>query len=95
MELATGILQARMHPKLLFHLYEANYYLFELFVFFRLLAFSISSIAISILIQDKICIVHYNQTSEFCQHIEANASGTEHEYRDKILAETAIFNNYK
>ena len=82
--------------KILDHFRTANYYLFELFVFFRLLGVSISSIAISILIQDKICIVTYNQTIEFCQNIESDQQNAEQmEYRDKVLAQAAIFNNYK
>lgn len=75
---------------------ESNYYLFELFIFFRLLALSISAIAISLLIQDKICVVSYGQSTVFCQYIESDANTTEAiSVRNNILSQSTIFGNYK
>lgn len=75
---------------------SSNYYLFEVFIFFRLLAFSISAIAIQYIVQDKICIVRYNQTIAFCTNIEADSQTSEQMgFRDKILSDAAIFNNWK
>lgn len=72
-----------------------NYLLFELFIFFRGLSFAISSIATSLLLQDKICLLNYHQNASFCdtiQKLEANSEATE--MKDHILAESAQFSNY-
>lgn len=71
---------------------QNNYFLFEVFVVFRLFALMLPTIAKSLLVQDKICLFTYNQTISFCQNIHLPMNSTEDEtVKDRILAETAQF----
>lgn len=82
--------------KLLASLRASNYYLFELFLFLRLSSVFASAIAYSMLLQDKLCYISYNQTAAFCQNIQADISNTSNEMvKNDILAETTRFSNYK
>ncbi|KAI2806544.1 hypothetical protein BLOT_008501 [Blomia tropicalis] len=82
--------------RIVHHLRSNNYFLFELFLFLRLTALFVSAIAISMLIQDKTCLVTYGQNVNFCLNIQNQVlNATEDSIRDKILAETTRFNNYK
>ena len=72
-----------------------NYYIFELFIFCRSISYSISSIAQSLLIQDKICLITYQQNVSFCDKIQHNSPTAQLENeKDHILADSAQFNNY-
>lgn len=75
---------------------QQNYFLFEFFLFAKLAAQYVSNIAISMLIQDKICMVNYGQDMHFCQHIqEMNSTEAIQKMRDDILGETTQFVGYK
>ena len=74
---------------------ESNYFLFELFAFIRLVALLIPSIAKNVLIQDKICLVDYDQTAAFCQSIHQEFNTTEErQMKDLVLSDAAKFGNY-
>lgn len=68
-----------------------KFFLVELFTFSFYICLSISDLSTNFLIQDKICQLRYNQTTAFCQHLNAEA-GRE---KDKILAAGTIFNIYR
>ena len=89
-------ISATKMSKLLASLRASNYYLFELFLFLRLSSVFASAIAYSMLLQDKLCYISYNQTAAFCQNIQADISNTSNEMvKNDILAETTRFSNYK
>ena len=81
---------------MLTRLRESHYFLLELYIFLRAVGASVSTIALSLLIQDKICTYRYNETADFCQHIHDHMK-TWHEQNTKnhILAESTQFGNYK
>lgn len=73
-----------------------NYFIFELFVVFKVLSFLSPTIATNMLIQDKICLVHHHQSSHFCQNLQKQMDNTEDQIKkDKVLTESARFTNYK
>ena len=82
--------------KMLTKLKESNYFLLEIFLYLRLTAALVSAIAISLLIQDKICLVSFGETATFCQNIQTVMNTTEQRsIKDAILTTTAHYGNYK
>ena len=74
---------------------QQNYFLFEFFLFAKLAGMYVSNIAISMLIQDKICVVNYGQNGHFCQNIH-EANGTmEKAVGDEVLGDASRFVAYK
>lgn len=74
---------------------ESNYFLLELFVFLRITALYTSVIAQNYLLQDKLCLITYNQTAEFCQNIEEKQTTDALEsVKNDVLADTAQYSNY-
>ena len=77
-----------------------EYGLFELFIFIRAGASTVASIAITLLVQNKICINRYNQTRHFCEHINnlqsvADQTSKQIILKDYIFADSTLFGNYK
>lgn len=73
-----------------------NFFAFELFIFIRALQSTVSGIAVTLLVQDKICVNRYNQSVHFCQHInEPMETMAEQEVKDRILADSTLFGNYR
>ena len=75
-----------------------NYFLLEVYIFLRAIGQSVSSLALNLLIQDKICFNKYNQSSYFCQHINNindDSIMVEQSIKNHILAESTQFGNYK
>ena len=73
-----------------------NYFLFELWVLIRVTAVGAIGIAVTMLVQDKICINKYHQSIEYCQQISKDVkSAAEQSTRDHILADSTKFSTYK
>ncbi|KAF7491983.1 hypothetical protein SSS_06761 [Sarcoptes scabiei] len=62
---------------------ENNFYLFDIYIFILLMAWSMESLIAGQLIQDKLCRSEFNQTRIFCQTIEQQTHRLE---KDSILA---------
>ncbi|KAH9398236.1 hypothetical protein TYRP_019246 [Tyrophagus putrescentiae] len=72
-----------------------NYFLFEIFIVFRLMALMLPVMSKSLLIQDKLCLFTYNQSEAFCQNIHLEMNDTAQEaIKDVILADATRFNIY-
>ena len=72
-----------------------NYFLFDVYIFLSLFTYGIQVLATSLLLQDKICRLRFNQTKYFCQHINEDIFvGADQIHKDQILASAALFNNY-
>lgn len=74
---------------------KQNYFLFEFFLFAKLSAMFLSNIAISFLIQDKICTVNHGQSATFCQNLHNVSASADKVIADEIMGETARFSAYK
>ena len=75
---------------------HVNFYLFEAFLMFRFVSQSISMIAINLLIQDKICLIQYDQNATYCQNIQLESDTDEEKWiQNQILSEATTFNLYK
>lgn len=70
---------------------ETNYFLFELAVFFRQLAFTITHLVFHVVIQDKICLVMNDYGYEVCGLIH---EGVNKGVADKVLPDTANFTRW-
>lgn len=71
-----------------------NYLAAECLVFVKFCGYTVSAIAYSMLVQDKICLWQYNQTVAYCQHLDAvNLEATD--VRDHILADSSKFATYR
>lgn len=67
----------------------------EPFLFLILFGWSVSSIVTQQLIQDKICLLEYNQTPEFCMTLsdaDANNDANRENVKSKILSDLVTFN---
>ena len=73
------------------YLSDSNYFLFEIFFLFRLVAIHFSYIANDMLLQDKICLFQYNQTRTFC----ANIHHQEENVQEQILNFAITIGNYR
>lgn len=83
-------------PSLVTRVKENNYFLLELYIFLRAVGQSVGSISLSLLIQDKICLDRYNETRDFCAHInDPMKSAIDQNTKNHILAESTQFGNYK
>lgn len=71
-----------------------NYFMFELFIFVRVTGMYMSQIAQSMIIQDKICLLNYNQSDFFCENIHEIQVASKESVKDHILADSAQFANY-
>lgn len=72
-----------------------NYFLFEIFIVFRLMALMLPVMSKSLLIQDKLCLFTYNQSEAFCQNIHMKMNDTAQEaIKNVILADATRFNIY-
>lgn len=82
--------------KLLQVLKEQNYFLFEILLIAKFVAAFCPSYATGVLIQDKFCMVTYQQSAEFCKTLQ-NAKDThaEDDMKHEILAASATYNTYK
>ena len=71
------------------HTKAQHYFVFEIFIVLRLFALMIPTISKSLLIQDKICLLVYNQSRQFCENIhiidelDENENGYYHYYYSK------------
>ena len=75
---------------------EQNYFLLEMIVILKYVAFYAPSIATNMLVQDKICLVNYNQSFHFCQSIQKHMETTvDDKIKNQILTEASRFANYK
>ncbi|XP_027201440.1 uncharacterized protein LOC113795458 isoform X1 [Dermatophagoides pteronyssinus] len=72
-----------------------NFFLFDIYIFQFLFSYGLQLITINFLVQDKICRTRFNQSEYFCQHIHEDIfDGSEQIIKDRILASTALYNNY-
>lgn len=84
------------NTKMLAFLKNQNFFLFELFVVFKILAILSPSIATNMLVQDKVCLVLHQQGSHFCQNLQNKMDNAEEQkLKNEILTESARFTNYK
>lgn len=75
---------------------EQNYFLFEILLILKFVAFLGPLLATGILVQDKICLVTYRQSAEFCKNLQKHKNtAAEEDVKHQILAESARYNNYK
>lgn len=76
-----------------------RYFVFELFIFIRALQSTVSGIALTVLVQDKICLNGYNQSADFCRRISEHSdeiiNSTSEYTRDRIYADSTLFGNYR
>ena len=73
-----------------------NFFLFDIYIFQFLFSYGLQLITINFLVQDKICRTRFNQSEYFCQHIHEDIfDGSEQIIKDRILASTALYNNYR
>lgn len=73
-----------------------NFFLFELFLIFKIQAILAPAICTSMLVQDKICIVQHKQSAEFCMNLQKESENKEEaEMQVKVLSDTVKFNNYQ
>ncbi|KAH7636323.1 hypothetical protein HUG17_10293 [Dermatophagoides farinae] len=76
-------------------LHRNNFFLFDMYIFLTLFTYGIQIITTNLLLQDKICRLHYNQSQFFCQHINEDIfEGDDKIIKDRILSSAALFNNY-
>lgn len=75
---------------------EQNYFLFEILLILKFVAFLGPVLATGVLVQDKICLVTYHQSAEFCKNLQnPKDTAAEENVKHQILAESAKYNNYK
>lgn len=75
---------------------QHNFFIFELFLIFKIQAFLAPLICTSMLIQDKICLVEHQQSADFCMNLQRESENSqEAEMQAKVLADTVKFSNYK
>lgn len=73
-----------------------NFFLFELFVVFKILAILSPNIATNMIVQDKLCLVNHHQSSHFCQNLQNKMEySKDQKMKNEILTEAARFTNYK
>lgn len=75
---------------------SSHFFAFEFFIFLRALQSTVAGIATTLLVQDKICTNRYNQTVAFCVNInQPFESLAEQDLKDRILADSTLFGNYR
>lgn len=76
-----------------------RYLVFEAFIFIRALQSTVSGLALTVLVQDKICLNGYHQSADFCRRISEHSNeiinSTNEHIRDHILADSTLFGNYR
>ena len=76
-----------------------RYFAFELFIFIRALQSSVAGLAVTVLVQDKLCLNVYRQSADFCrrigEHNETLLAAESDHIRDRILADSTLFGNYR
>lgn len=71
---------------------QQKYFLLETLTALYYASYSLSEIALDLLVQDKICLTKFNQTDTFCQHINKVTKST---IKDHILVDLSVFKVYK
>lgn len=75
---------------------QHNYFLFELWVTLRAFPFGLTTLAVTLLVQDKLCLQKYNQSVAYCQSLSTTSDSlTGESTRDSILSDSAKFSEYQ
>lgn len=73
-----------------------QFFLLDLGCFIYITGYGIQLLSANLLIQDKICTNVHKQTKHFCQNIHKTMHNPDDELmKNKILSESARFDNYK
>lgn len=75
---------------------QHNYFLFELWVTLRAFPFGLTTLAVTMLVQDKLCLQTYHQSVAICQSLSKTGDSlTDESTRNSILSDSAKFSEYQ